>query len=277
MTAQSFNIAFVIWRESIEALLVVGILNAWLAHRPADERGAGRIALWSGVGAGLLGACALAAALLTLGESFGDEAQEYFQTALVLVAAALIVQMVAWMRAHGRTLKSELHASLSGAADRANWVGVFALSGLAVMREGGEAAVFLYGTMASGAGVTLGALIAALLGLAAAVVTYGALQVGGRLLSWRVFFRVTEIMLLLLAAALLVAGVDHLISLGVLPALSGRMWDTSRLVPDSGVVGGLVAGFTGYRAKPQLMQLLVYAAYWAVILWMLYRPRADRA
>ena len=44
------NIAFIIWRESVEALLVIGILNAWLT-RQADgiDQKRGRLFLWSGV------------------------------------------------------------------------------------------------------------------------------------------------------------------------------------------------------------------------------------
>jgi high-affinity iron transporter len=275
MTGQTFNIAFVIWRESIEALLVVGILNAWLTHRPEAERRAGRAWLWAGVAAGLVGAVALAYALLKLGDTFGDEAQEYFQTAVVLIAAGLIVQMVVWMRRHGRTLKSDLHRSLTSAAEGSNWFGVFALAAVAVMREGGEAAVFLYGALAAGDAFNLAGAGAAALGFAAAAATYALLQAGSRILSWRTFFRATEIMLLLLAGALLLTGVDHLISLGFVPALSQRLWDTSHLLPDSGAIGGLISGFTGYRAKPALTELLVYGAYWSIILWMLYRPRSN--
>ena len=231
-----------------------------LAHRAPAERRSGRLWLWSGVGVGLIGAVGLAAALLTLGEAFGEDAQEYFQTAIVLLAAALIVQMVVWMRRHGRTMKSDLHASLNAAAEKSSWAGVFTLATLAVMREGGEAAVFLYGALAGGDGFSSSALLSAVIGLLAAVATYEALQIGGRMLSWRSFFRVTEVMLLFLAAALLVSGADHLVSLGLLPTLSARLWDTSRLLPDSGTIGGLVAGFTGYRAKPALVELLVYGA-----------------
>ena len=36
MSSQLGNVAFVIWRESVEALLIIGILNAWLAQRNAD-------------------------------------------------------------------------------------------------------------------------------------------------------------------------------------------------------------------------------------------------
>ncbi len=270
---QDFNVLFVVWRECVEALLVVGVLNAWLAHRPALERRAGRLWLWSGVAVGLVGAVALAALLLTVGDALGDEAQDYFQTFIVLFAAALIVQMVFWIRRHGRTLRKDLHASLDRTADRANWLGVFVLAALAVLREGSEAAVFLYGAMAGASASHYGAVVAALAGLVAAVATYGLLQLGGRALSWAAFFRVTEAMLLLLAASLLLIGVDHLIALGVVPPLSGRLWDTSALLPDSGMVGGLASGLTGYRARPVLVELLVFVFYWIVVLWFLSRPR----
>ena len=55
-------------------------------------------------------------ALVAFGDSLPEEAQQAYQAAVVLVAAALIVQMVVWMRRHGRTLKRDLEASLSDAA-----------------------------------------------------------------------------------------------------------------------------------------------------------------
>lgn len=277
MGMQDFNIAFVVWRESIEALLVIGILNAWIGHRPEAERRQGRGFLWAGVAAGVVGAVALAAALVTVGEELSDDAQVYFQTTIVLIASALIVQMVFWMRRHGRTLKRELHAKLDEAADRSNWVAVFVLAAIAVMREGSEAAVFLYGTMASSGASLLRSVVVAALGLALAIATYGLLQVGARVVSWRVFFRVTEIMLLLLAGSLLLTGVDNLVSLGVLPQLSGRIWDTSHILTDGGALGGLVSALTGYRAKPVLIQILALGGYWIVMAWLLRRPNSRAA
>ncbi|MEZ5889277.1 MAG: FTR1 family protein [Xanthobacteraceae bacterium] len=83
--------------------------------------GRGRLFLWAGVGAGLLVAVILGAALVLFGEALPDDAQQAYQTAAVLIAAALIVQMVFWMRRHGRTLKRDLETSLQDAADRSNW------------------------------------------------------------------------------------------------------------------------------------------------------------
>ncbi|MFM9634966.1 hypothetical protein ACKI10_46600, partial [Streptomyces galilaeus] len=88
------------------------------------------------------------------------------------------------------------------------------------------------------------------------------LQLGGRVISWRHFFRITEVMLLFLAASLVMTGVDHLYSAGVLPTLSAPLWDSSGLLDDSGMIGGIIAALTGYRAHPDALTLLVYAGYW---------------
>lgn len=273
MGGQLGNIAFVIWRESVEALLVIGILNAWLARQQVDAA-RGRIYLWSGVAAGLLLAIVFGLLLVLGGEALSDEAQQTYQTAAVLIAAGLIVQMVFWMRRHGRTLKRDLEASLQRAADRKSWWAVFVLALIAVAREGAETVVFLYGTLAAArSGAVAAPLLVAALGFALAGATYWLLQVGSRVLSWSLFFRITEIMLLFLAASLLLTGVDNLIDLGVLPTLSGRLWDSSAVLPDTGPVGGLVGALTGYRARPDLMQVLVYALYWGVICLTLLWPR----
>ena len=101
------QILFIVWRDSFEALLVVGILYEWLKNGDGDAR-RGLPYLWAGVGAGLLMAVGLGAALVGFTEVLSGDAQDYFQTAMVLIACVLIVQMVLWMRQHGRTLKRDM-------------------------------------------------------------------------------------------------------------------------------------------------------------------------
>ncbi|CUU42829.1 Ferrous iron uptake protein [Blastochloris viridis] len=257
--------------------MVIGILSAWLTHQGAGV-GRAKAYLWSGVGAGLVVAVLLGWALVTLGDTLPEETQQAYQATVVLVAAALIVQMVIWMRRHGRTLKRELETSLSEAAAQSSWWGVFVLALIAVAREGSETAIFLYGTLSAGSGSGLLALIgAAAVGFALALATYGLLQLGGRVLSWRVFFRVTEVMLLFLAAALLMTGIGILIDLELLPALTGKLWDTSWLLSDGGTVGGMVSALTGYRARPVGIEVIAFVGYWVVVLWLLSTPRSITA
>ncbi|MEO9453666.1 FTR1 family iron permease [Chromobacterium phragmitis] len=267
------QVLFIVWRESVEALLVVGILNAWLNHNPAGR--AGKPWLWGGVALGIAMAIALAVALFTAGSLMAG-AQDYFQTAMVFIAAALIVQMVLWMREHGRTLKKELESGLSEKAASGSWWGVTVLAALAIAREGSETVVFLYGMLAEAGGMELVKMAGAgAAGLALAFLTFYVLQLGGKVLSWRLFFRVTEIMLLLLGASLFLSGVEKLISMDVLPALVDPLWDSSALLDDMSPVGGVVAALTGYRSHPALTSLLAYLLFWGAI-WSLFQWRNRR-
>ena len=123
----------IVWRESAEAMLVVGILYAWLKRQP-DAR-LGMRYLWGGVAAGVGLALGLAAVMLGIASVLTGDGMDYFQAAMMLIAAALIVQMVMWMRRHGRTFRRELEAEMQQRVGRANWWGMLAVVMLAVGRE----------------------------------------------------------------------------------------------------------------------------------------------
>lgn len=265
------QVLFVVWRESVEALLVVGILYAWLKNGDAEAR-RGLPYLWAGVGAGLLAAVALGAALVGFSEFLSGDAADYFQIGMVLIACVLIVQMVLWMKRHGRTLKRDMERSLHESTRNGNAWGVAVLVALAIAREGSETVIFLYGLGFGQSGhVSHGDILAIVLGLGLAFLTFYILQLGGRIFSWRQFFRVTEIMLLLLGAGLLQTGVDKLIDKEILPLGISQVWNSSAILDDSSTVGSLVAALTGYRAHPALTNLIAYALYWLVVGWLARR------
>jgi high-affinity iron transporter len=256
-------------------LLVVGILYAWLKNGDHHAR-RGMPYLWAGVAIGLLAAVALGAALVGFTEVLSGDAQDYFQTAMVLVACVLIVQMVLWMKRHGRTLKKDMEASLQKSTQDGHWWSITVLVALAIAREGSETAVFLYGVGFGQSGhVAASQYVAVLLGFALALLTFYILQLGGKVFSWRIFFRVTEIMLLFLAAGLFETGVDKLIDKEILPVVVNQLWDTSWLLDDSSTFGSLVATLTGYRAHPAGMNLIAYAIYWAVIYLLMRRSKSQ--
>lgn len=265
------QVAFIVWRESVEAMLVVGILYAWLRASPEGRRGLPR--LWGGVGAGLSLAGALALALLGVAAWLSDEGQEWFQGLMGLAACGLVVQMVVWMRRHGRGLKRELESGAAAEMGHDHWWGLLILVMIAVAREGSEAVVFLYGAvLSSQESGHLGSMaLAGLAGFGAALLTFWLLQLGGRIVTWRRFFKFTEILLLLLASALLVSATDRFISLGMLPTLVDPLWNTSWLLGTDGGLGKILADFAGYRASPALSQVLIWAAYWVAVACLLRR------
>ncbi|MGO4558167.1 FTR1 family iron permease [Mesorhizobium sp. 2RAF21] len=279
MTSGLFGqIALVVWRESMEALLVVGILNAWLA-RHADHASArtGRRFLWTGVAAGLAVSALLAAAMLGFASLLEGDREDLLQIAVTGIAAALILQMVVWMHRHGGNLQKDLVHGAERAMSQRSWWGLLLLAALAVAREGSEAVVFLYGILASARGTSLfTCLVAMAAGFAAAGALYWLLQLGSRRFSWRLFFRVTEILLLFLAASLLMTALDRAIGIDLVPPLSRPLWDTSRLLDDMAGPGGFISAMTGYRARPVLASALVYALYWLTAGALLFLPGHRR-
>ena len=269
------NALFIVWRETIEAMLVIGILHGWLSARP--EARAGFPWLWGGIAAGLGLAIFLAVTIMDIRSWVSADALEWFQAFMPIIACSLIFQMVWWMRRHGAGLKKELESGMQSAADRANWLGIAVLAAVAVGREGAETVVFLYGAVKGGpnADIALGGTMCFLLALAA----YWLLSRGSRFVSWRAFFRVTEVLLLLLGGALLVDGTEKLIGLEALPALVDPLWNTSALLDDGTRVGGLVAAFTGYRAAPSGMAYALLAVYWTLALGVLLKikPKGKKA
>lgn len=125
---------FIVWRESVEALLVIGILQAWVSQQARGQRLLKY--LWSGVALGLLLSAMLALLILFAGEAMSGTASEWFQAALALLASMLMVQMVGWMHRHARSLKDDLRRHAEQQLARQGGAGLMLLAMLAVSREG---------------------------------------------------------------------------------------------------------------------------------------------
>jgi high-affinity iron transporter len=271
-----WNALIVVWRESLEAMLVVGILLSWLARQPRPaplKRG-----LWYGVTAGIVLAAVLGYAAYAAQSEFAGRALEQFQLAMLLCAAVLILHMVLWMHAHGRHMKRELERQAERAAGARTGAaaGIAAIAALAVAREGAETVIFLYGLGMEGEDGSVVRLFAgAFAGLALAALTAWLIARGAKFLNMRTLFRASEILLLLIATSLLAAGVDRMIGMEWVPPLLDPLWDTAALLPDARGAGRFLADFVGYRARPAATLVIAIAAFWGYALWRM--ARIDRS
>ena len=264
------NVLIIVWRESLEAVLIIGILYTYLTRTGA--LGARRY-LTVGVLAGIGLSAVLAYASLRIQSELQGQALAWFQTSILFVAAALITQMVLWMDRHGRHMRRELEARMGQALARQNLVGVAVVAALAVAREGAEMVMFLYGLgLEHGAHAEWNLIVGSAAGLVLALATAWAVSRGIRGLNYRSFFRVTGVLLLVLAAGLFVSGINRLIQMGVLSPIVEPLWNSGWLLNDNSSVGRLVAAFTGYSARPSLAAVGAYFGYWiAVASWRRYR------
>lgn len=264
-TSSMSEIIFIVWRECIEALLVVGIVFSWIKHLKSGQKTA-MLFLWLGVIIGLGCATLLGVGLVKMSSTLSGTAQSILQASMTLLAAIMIVYMVKWMRGHARTLKSDMLGAIEKNSDKKWNISITIVVAIAIAREGSEAMIFIYalgfGQQGSVSTTMMGALA---LGVVLAMATMYLFQLGNKIFAWKYFFKVTEVLLLLLAGGLLLNCTDLLIANGILPAIQTKIWDSSSIILDGGHIAPMMANLIGYRSTPSLMDVIVYGAYWVVI------------
>jgi high-affinity iron transporter len=248
--------AIIVFREVLEASLVVGIVLA--ASRGVPRRG-----VWvsSGIAAGVLGAALVAACAGAIAAAVNGVGQELFNAAILFTAVAMLGWHNVWMNRHGRELAAA--AALLGRAVLGGSRPLYALAlvvGIAVLREGSEIVLFLYGiAIASGVG-GLNMLAGGILGLAGGAAIGAVIYLGLIAIPLRQLFTVTSWLILLLAAGMASQGAAFLMQANLLPSLGNDLWDTSSVLTENSMLGLLLHVLIGYSAQPAGIQVVFYLA-----------------
>ncbi|TAL85584.1 MAG: iron permease [Rhodanobacter sp.] len=244
-------IALLVFREVLEAALIVTIVCA--ATRGVPRRG---LYVTGGLALGVTGALLVALFAGALADAFSGVGQEVFNAAVLLAAVLMIGWHVLWMSSHGRQLASEMKA-LGGAVQTgsSSLTMLLLVVALAVLREGSEVVLFLYGMVAGGAGGVVGGLA---LGIVGGVAVGFALYFGLLRIPLRHFFAATNALLVLLAAGLASSAARYLVQANLLPALNDQLWDSSWLLSNGSLPGQTLHILIGYDAHPSGIMLVFY-------------------
>jgi high-affinity iron transporter len=258
--------AIIVFREVLEAALIVGIVLA--ASTGAPGRG-----LWisTGLAGGVVGAGLVALFAAEIASAAAGIGQELLNAVILLLAVGMLGWHNIWMSRHGRELAATARevgdAVISGA--RPLYV-LAVVVGLAVLREGSETVLFLYG-IAAGGGLGVGSLlVGGTLGLAGGGAVGAALYLGLLRIPTRRLFTVTSWMVLLLAAGMASQAAGYLVQADLLPPLGNAVWDTSAMLTEDSILGKALHTLIGYVSRPEGIQILFYLVTLCAI-WLLTR------
>jgi high-affinity iron transporter len=271
----------IVFREVIEAGLIVGIVLA--ASKGVPTRGR-----WVGLGllAGVAGACLVAAFAGQIANLFEGSGQEIFNASILLLAVAMLTWHNVWMAGHGREMARHMQAV--GAAVTAGERPLAALAivvGVAVLREGSEVVLFLYGIAAQGGTSATGMVAGGTLGLAAGAAVSALMYFGLLTIPAGKLFQVTSGLITLLAAGMAGQAVIFLQNGGWLEYFTATVWNTSWLLKEDSITGRLLHTLVGYSEAPNGAQLIAYGATIALIVVLMRlvpqggsarRARVDR-
>ena len=256
-----FATAVIVFREVLEAALIVGIVAAATRAVPGRNRW-----LLAGIAAGLLGAGIVALGTGRIAEWASGAGQELFNATVLGIAVVMLAWHNLWMSSHGAALAKNARSVGNAIRDGRRECSILMIVvGLAVLREGSESVLFLYGIAASEGSASAPMLIGGLVGVAGGAAVGYALYKGLLRIPLRWFFTATGILVLFLAAGMASQAARFLIQADLLPSLATPLWDTSAWLPQSSVAGTLLHSLVGYEARPAGMQIVFYVLVLAVI------------
>lgn len=263
-----FGIFLITWREALEAALIVGILFTYL-KKIGESKNFKYI--YYGVILAILASLLFAYFSNIVGLLFQGSSEEIFQATILFLAVAVLTYMVVWMHHNAREIKGELQQKADEALAKKKVWALASLAFIGVFREGVETVLFLWGLLLdSGDAASYYAnIVGGFSGIGLAIFMAWLFFKGFGHIDLRIFFRVTGILLLFIAAGMLSTGVGKLIAADMLPPIIDHAWNTSWLIDEHGIVGSILAGILGYKARPSLMEMLFYLLYFpAVIIWL---------
>jgi high-affinity iron transporter len=264
-------------REGLEAALIVGIIAAFLGQQ--GRRDALR-QVWAGTAVAVLICIGIAIALQVISSDLPQQQQEGLETVVGALAVVMVTYMILFMRKHARSLKGDLEGAAASALASGSSRALVIMAFLAVLREGFETAVFLLATFnASGDATTswIGAVIGILL---AAVIGYGIYKGGVRLNLAR-FFRITGLVLVVVAAGLVMTAFQTANEAGWLSAGQAQAFDLSWLVRPGTPLSSLLTGVLGIQPFPSWIEVIAWLVYLVpmviIVAWPARRKRPQVA
>src|SRR5579859_6056232 len=247
--------ALIVFREVLEAGLIVGVVLA------ATEGVVGRLRwIAGGVAAGIAGAGLVALFAGQIAQQFAGAGQNIFNAAVLSAAVAMLAWHVIWMSRHARELAHDaLALGRNITAREATLLAMASVVAVAVLREGSEVVLFLFGVAAGGAAP--GQMLAGgALGVAGGTLTSFLIYRGLLAIPTGKLFSVTNALVALLAAGMAGQAAVYLAQAGWLPSLGDQLWDTSAILADDGLIGRALHALVGYSDRPMGVQLVAYLA-----------------
>ena len=251
----------IVFREVFEAGLIIGIVMA------VTTGVAGR-GLWvaGGVAVGILGACLVALFAGGLSQLFHGSGQELLNASILGFAVLMLGWHNVWMARHGRELAAEMRAAGQAVVEGSKSLAALAaVVAIAVLREGSEVVLFLFGVAAAEGGASVSMLVGGVTGLGLGALVCFLTYLGLVTIPTRYLFTVTSTLIALLAAGMAAQAIAFLQQADVLTALDQTVWDTSWILRDGSFLGRALHTLIGYVDQPTAMQLIVYAATLAII------------
>ena len=266
-----FGTGLIVFRETLEAALFVGIVAA--STRDVNHR-----TRWIsyGLAAGALGSVLVAAAMGRISAWADGTGQDIVTTGILSMALCMLAWHCIWVSPNANQMVQDAKQIGTSAAqgNKTLWALAVAVA-LSVLREGAETVLFISGLITSSAESLVAIFSSAAIGLTCGSLAGWLIYEGlGRFKPQRLF-AVTNFLILMLAGSLASQLAKSVTQADWISLLGEQAWDISTLLPNDSAIGLVLHGVIGFDANPTQLQVLFYLGTTAFI-WFAARQMKSQ-
>lgn len=254
----SFFIAF---REGLEAFLIIGIIISYLM-KIGEKRYVKHVIY--GVVAAIASSIGIAYIFELLLGGFEGKIEEIFEGAVMLLAVVVLTYMIFWMNRQAKNIRSDIEMSVEKAINKGRVFSLLFLGFIVVFREGAETVLFFRAISYQVNSTEL--IIGGMSGILSSIVLAVIFFVTTKKVNLSAFFKITGILIMLIAAGLFSTAIHEFQEAGIFPVIRDNIYDLSKILSKDSIAGGILKSLFGYNPSPSLLVTITYSMYLVLII-----------
>jgi high-affinity iron transporter len=258
---------FLGFREGLEAVLVVVIILSYL--KKTNQQHYNKYVYLGSILA-IVASVIFAIIFTTLFGGFTGTLEEIFEGLTFIISGIFIVTLVLWVSKEGPKMRQTLEKKVEQSIEKEKLLSITILSFVIIIREGIELVLLLTGATSIGSLDPSAVIVGSLIGLGLSLIIGILIFFGVKTINLTVFFKVTNVILILFAAGLITYGVHELIEAGIVNPIIAEVWNIKHILPENfpddnpttpewlEITGSLLKALFGYNANPSLLEIIIY-------------------
>lgn len=258
---------FLGFREGLEAVLVVVIILSYL--KKTNQQHYNKYVYLGSILA-IVASVVFAIIFTTLFGGFTGTLEEIFEGLTFIISGIFIVTLVLWVSKEGPKMRQTLEKKVEQSIQKEKLLSITILSFVIIIREGIELVLLLTGATSIGSLDSSAVIVGSLIGLGLSLIIGILIFFGVKTINLTVFFKVTNIILIIFAAGLITFGIHELIEAGIVNPIIAEVWNIKHILPENfpddnpttpewlEITGSLLKALFGYNANPSLLEVIIY-------------------
>jgi high-affinity iron transporter len=258
---------FLALREGLEAVLVVVIILLYL--RKTNQKIYYKY-VYVGIILAIIASIVFAIIFSIAFGGFTGILAQIFEGTTFIISGIFILTLVLWVSKEGPKMRENLEGKVEDSIKTQKVFSISITAFIIIIREGIELVLLTTGAASIGSLNQLSVILGSIIGLVISILIGLLIFYGIKSINLRIFFKITNVMLILFAAGLITYGIHEFIEAGIINPIIGEVWNIKHILPESfpdgnpatpeflEIIGALLKALFGYNANPSLLEIIIY-------------------